>query len=94
MHCKDYPETKKMKTISIDFPESAFSSLRMAPDDVSREIRIAAAVLWYQQGKISQEAAATISGLDRTDFLLAMARMGLDVFKVNFEELDKELDRG
>lgn len=53
-----------------------------------------AAALWYQQGRICQEWAATIAGLARTDFLLALARMGKDSFQVDFQELDNELTRG
>ncbi len=57
-------------------------------------MRLAAAVLWYEQGKISQEVALNVAGLTRTDFLLALARMGMNSFVVDFEDLDKELSRG
>jgi hypothetical protein len=53
-----------------------------------------AAVTWYEQGKVSQEIAAKIAGLNRTDFLLALARMGKNSFQVDFEDLDRELSRG
>jgi hypothetical protein len=32
--------------------------------------------------------------MDRTDFLLALARMGKDSFQVDFDDLDRELARG
>jgi predicted HTH domain antitoxin len=51
-------------------------------------------VQWYQQGRISQEWAATIAGMDRLDFLLALARMGKDSFQVDFDDLDRELAHG
>ena len=35
-----------------------------------------------------------IAGMDRTDFLLALARMGKDSFTVDFGDLDRELARG
>ena len=49
--------------------------------------------LLYQQGRVSQEWAATIAGMDRTNFLLALARMGKDSFQVDFDDLDRELAR-
>ncbi|MBN1626169.1 MAG: UPF0175 family protein [Deltaproteobacteria bacterium] len=49
---------------------------------------------WYEQGKVSQEVAARIAGLCRTDFLLAPAKMGKDSFKTNLDDLDRELVRG
>ena len=57
-------------------------------------MRLAAAAVWYEQGKVSQEMAAKIAGMNRTDFLLALARMGKDSFKVDFDDLDRELSRG
>ena len=48
----------------------------------------------YQQGRISQEWAANIAGMDRADFLLALSSMGRDSFAVDFEGLDNELARG
>lgn len=34
------------------------------------------------------------SGLDRTDFLMALARKGVDAFSVDFQDLERELGRG
>jgi predicted HTH domain antitoxin len=54
-------------------------------------MRLAAAVHWYGRGKISQEKAAHIAGLDRTDFLLTLSREGAEAFVVDFADLEKEL---
>ncbi|MCP4696428.1 MAG: UPF0175 family protein [Gammaproteobacteria bacterium] len=54
----------------------------------------AAAVYWYQKGSISQEKAAAISGLDRTDFLFALAAEKIDVFVVDMDDLKQELTDG
>jgi molecular chaperone DnaK (HSP70) len=47
-----------MKTVSIELPESVFSALRKDPDEFAREMRIAAAVKWYEIGEISPGKAA------------------------------------
>jgi predicted HTH domain antitoxin len=83
-----------MATVTIDVPESAFAAMRSTSEDFSHEMRLAAAASWYEQGKVSQEIAAEIAGLNRTDFLLALARMGKDSFKIDFADLDRELARG
>jgi len=57
-------------------------------------LRLAAAIHWYERGEISQEKAAKIAGLDRTDFLLESARRGENAFVVDFADLEKELQRG
>lgn len=82
-----------MARIVLDLPDEVFSALRRSPDEFSRELRLAAAIHWYQLGRISQEKAASIAGLDRTDFLLALARERLDVFKVDLDDLKRELER-
>jgi predicted HTH domain antitoxin len=83
-----------MTHVNIDLPEAVHAVLHCSPDELDQELRLAAAVQWYQQGRISQEWAATIAGMDRTDFLLALARMGKDSFVVDFDDLDRELARG
>ncbi len=83
-----------MTQVCVDLPESLTLALRCTQEDLDRELRLAAATQWYQQGRISQEWAARIAGLDRTDFLMALARMGKDSFVVDLDDLDRELARG
>jgi len=84
----------RMPTVSFDLPEEVFSALRRSPEEFVRALRLAAAMHWYERGEISQEKAAHISGLDRTDFLLALAREQVDAFMVDFDDLKRELERG
>ncbi len=43
-----------MTTLALEFPEKVFVAMRVAPKEFVKEMRLAAAVLWYEQGKISQ----------------------------------------
>ncbi len=54
-------------------------------------MRLAAAIFWYSRGMLSQERAAQLAGMDRTDFILALAREGVDAFVVDMRSLRKEL---
>jgi predicted HTH domain antitoxin len=67
-----------MTTLTMEIPEKAFAAIRVDQEAFAREMKLAAAVSWYEQSKISQELAARIAGVNRTDFLLALARMGKD----------------
>jgi predicted HTH domain antitoxin len=80
--------------IRMTLDEDVFSALRRSPQEFAREMRLAAAIHWYKRGKVSQETAAQVAGLDRTDFLLALAREGEDAFVVDFADLGRELERG
>ena len=55
-------------------------------------MRLAAAMLWYSRGSVSQEMAAQIAGVNRKEFLAALARKEIDVFQVNFDDLKRELE--
>lgn len=83
-----------MTTVTMELPEDLFSALKRSPQEFMAELRLAAAIHWYQAGKVSQEKAAQIADLDRTDFLQALAREQIDVFQVDFDDLDRELARG
>ena len=83
-----------MPTVTLDFPEDVFPALRSSPDEFARASRLAAAIHWYERGEISQEKAADIAGLDRTDFLSALAREQADAFVVDFSDLKREVERG
>jgi predicted HTH domain antitoxin len=83
-----------MLTVTLDLPEEVFSALRRSPEEFVRDMCLAAAIYWYARGEVSQEKAAQISGLDRTDFLLALAREGVDAFVVDMDDLMRELARG
>ena len=83
-----------MTTLTIELPERVLVALRFDPEEFTREMRLAAAITWYEQGKVSQEVAARIAGMNRTDFLLALARAGKDSFQVDFPDLDRELTLG
>ncbi len=83
-----------MQTVTLELPEGVFSALRRSPDEFAREMRLAAAMLWYSRGMVSQEKAAEIAGLNRKDFLAALAQHGMDVFVVDFDDLQREVHRG
>lgn len=83
-----------MPTVSIDIPVELLSAMRQSPDEFVRELRLAAAMHWYARGTISQEKAAEVAGLDRTDFLLALGREKVPAFAVDVDQLREEISHG
>ena len=80
-----------MTTIPVELPTGAFSALRKNPDEFVREMRIAAAVKWYELGEISQGKAAEIAGLTRAEFINALSRYQVDFMQYTAEELAREM---
>ena len=80
--------------LELDLPPEAFSALRVNPERFVREMRLAAAVKWYEVHRISQSKAAEIAGVSRHEFLEALARFGVSPFQTTVEELTDEVTRG
>jgi predicted HTH domain antitoxin len=80
-----------MTTLTLDLSDEALAALRKSPDRFVSELRFAAAVQLYHQGHLSQEKAAEIAGMSRLAFLDELARRALDVFVVDFDDLDGEI---
>lgn len=79
-----------MTQLAFDLPEDVFSALRLPPGDFAAEMRIAAAVQWYSERRISQGKAAGVAGLSRAAFLDELHRRRVPAIQVDADELDAE----
>ena len=79
--------------LKLDIPEGAFSALRKNPSEFANELRLAASVKGYEMGIISQEKAAEIAGLSRTEFIFSLGKFGVSPFQYTIEEIKEELSR-
>ena len=82
-----------MVHMTLDMPEAALAALRTDPENFTRELRLAAAVKWYELQRISQERAAEIAGLSRTEFLAALGQFGVSPFQYTAREVLEEAGR-
>ncbi len=80
-----------MTQFTIQLPETVFSALQKDPEEFAQEMRLAAAVKWYELGQISQERAAEIAGLSRAAFISALGRFQISPFQYTEAELHREL---
>ena len=80
--------------VTIELPEDAFAISRTSPDNFAKEMRLAAAVKWYEMGRLSQSKAAQLAGISRREFLDVLPRFDVTPFQVTPEELEADLLRG
>lgn len=83
-----------MATVTVDLPIEDLTALRLDPESYMREMRLAAAIYWYQTGEVTMWRAASIAGLTRLQFMDTLASRRIDVFPVDLDDLRRELDRG
>ena len=81
-----------MQTISVEIPTTTFAALGESPDEFVNEMRIAAAVKWYELGRLSQGKAAEVAGLSRAAFIDALSRFRVSPIQITEEELARELE--
>ncbi len=80
-----------MKTMTLELPETAFSALRLSPDEYLVEMKRAAAVKWYEMRKISQGKGAELCGVTRAGFLRILSDYRVSILQDNEETLAGEL---
>jgi len=77
--------------ITLEMPVGALSALRQDPDGFAREMRVAAAAKWYENGTLSQSKAAEIAGLSRSEFLDALNQYRVTPFQASADEIVEEV---
>nr|VFJ57535.1 MAG: Uncharacterised protein family (UPF0175) [Candidatus Kentron sp. FW] len=83
--------SQKMMQLTIDVPETVFPTLQKDKGEFTRELRIAAAVKWYEMARVSQGRAAEIAGLTRGEFITVLGQYNVSPFQYTADEVLEEL---
>lgn len=82
-----------MSEIILSIPDESALALKLTPDAMAAELRLAAAVKLYEVGRLSSGAAATLAGISRPLFLTKLADYGVATFRMTAGELAEDLAR-
>ncbi len=75
------------RTVCMEVDEEVFLGMNKSPEELAGEMRLAAAVKWYEMGLISQERAAQLSGISRAAFIDALSGFGVSPFQETADEI-------
>jgi predicted HTH domain antitoxin len=79
--------------LSFEINRDSLSALRKDPEHFLPEMRLAAAVKWYELGILSQSKAAEVAGISRSEFLASLARFQVSPFQYGADEIAHEVKR-
>ena len=82
-----------MSEITLSIPDETALALKLGPEAMAAELRLAAAIKLYEVGRLSSGAAANLAGIPRTLFLTKLSDYGVVTFKITKEELAEDLAR-
>jgi len=80
-----------MTEIVLRVPEETALLLRVPAAEVGPKLQMAAAAKLYELGELSSGAAARLAGVPRTIFLSRLADYGIDTFRLNENELQRQV---
>ncbi len=79
-----------MCKITLSIPDEALVALKVNPEQMGAELRLAAAIKLYELGRLSSGAAAKLAGVPRVVFLTKLADYGVATFRLTEEQLERE----
>jgi predicted HTH domain antitoxin len=79
------------QAILVELPRDTLAPIAESPDAFAKEMRLAAGMLWYLQGRVSHERAAQFAGISRIAFIDALAAAKLPAFHVDVDEFMEEV---
>ncbi len=75
-----------MIPIQLNLPESITSITKGTPEEFVQELRLAAAVKWYEVGTVSESQACEIAGISCQAFREALDRFGVSPYVVGVRQ--------
>ncbi len=80
-----------MSEITLSIPDESALALKLTPEALAVELRLAATVKLLEVGRLSSGAAATLAGLPLPLFLTKLADYDVPSFRLDKEELEEDL---
>jgi len=80
-----------MSQLLVQIPDATPVALGVSPERLGEALLLAAAVQWYDSGRLSIGAAADLAGLPKPCFLQRLNDFGVPAFRQSDSQLREEL---
>lgn len=83
-----------MSQVSLEVPDDLLVALREQPNEFAEEVRLVTAIHYLRQKRLSLGQAARLAGMNRVDFLDALAARDVAVFDLSADDAAAEVTAG
>jgi len=80
-------------TIPIDIPSDLFVALNESEKEFKSFLQTAAAVLLFQEGKLTFGKAIQLSGLTRFEFEKALAKNKISIMNLDIDQINADVEK-
>jgi len=81
----------KTREGTLEYPDEILISLKEDEKHFLKEVKLLAAVKLYELNRLSLGKASKLAGLDKIDFIKVLGEHKVSIFKLNEEELAKDV---
>ncbi len=79
------------ETITLEVSQDILAALKMGANDLGQQLRLLAAIAFFQDKQLSLGKAAELAGLNRLAFMNLLAQKGIVVFDYDESALESDL---
>lgn len=80
--------------VTVEVPDDAVGLLGDEAAQFGREMLVAAALRWFEEGRLSQGQAAAMLNLKRGEFFDLLYQHRVSPVQISVEDLEKDFQRG
>ncbi|MBE7537688.1 MAG: UPF0175 family protein [Opitutaceae bacterium] len=82
------------RQVTVELPEEAMQVLRVRPEQLPQELREAAVLRWFEEGRLSQGQAAALLGVTRGEFFDLLSTHRVSSVQMTVADLDEDFRHG